>query len=729
MSFLSSVSGKDKNIKIGYAFGFGIHMGAVRGPVDQLVQIKVGGKTAWSGSVSDNTSFDINKPNLFGGDKGEGGIDGRFHVMMGASDQTVNASLASMLGGIVPAFRGVVTFFFDGWVTALNPYPKQWSFRLRRHSAGWDGSVWYPEKALITLTDPETGGSIHAMNPAHILYELETNRDWGRGRARSRLDDDSFRAAADQCYAEGLGLCLRWNRSDSIANFANSVISHMGGNLFTSRVNGLRKLTLARDDYDPELIPHFTPESGLLEIAEDDNSTTSDAINEVRVSWRNPIDNTNRMVRERNLAGVVATGGRVVTEEVSYVGLPTYELASRVAKRDLRAKGIAKKWDLVLDRRARDIEPGQVFKFSHPGRGLSEVVVRAARIQDKGKITITAVLDVFGLPNTSFTNVVPSGWIPPNTTPQTVTTRRLREATWRDLVLAMDAPNLELVSASAGYALVLAARPTSLSLNYDLQSRVGSAEWTTKAAGDFCPSALLVGDLEPYETTAVMVSGVDLSEVDPGTAALINDEIIRIDSIDLDTNVITFGRGCVDTVPAKHLAGDRIWFIDDLAGGDPNAYTATTTLNIRLLTNTSSDQLDPALAASDSIMLAARHSKPYPPGNLVVNAVAWPSAVSADINVEWAHRDAKLQADQLIDTTEDDIGPEVGTTYDVRLYNDGTNALLVSHVDITGNSDTILEGELAGLDGVTMRLEVNSKLSGQESTFRQIRVFTWTATP
>ncbi len=717
--------GKNKSIKIGYEYYFGIHMGLGRGPVDEITHIKVGDKTAWQGSVTGNTSVYINKSKLFGGEKGEGGIKGTLNFFFGEPDQSVHSGLASMLGGLVPAFRGVTTLYYNGLVTAMNPYPKPWAVRKNRTLKGWDGEVWYPEKAMILLTDSETGGQIKAMNPAHILYQLETDRDWGRGKPRSRIDDTAYRAAADKLYDEGFGLCLRWVKTDSIANFGSSVLAHIGGNLFSSRTTGLRKLTLVRDDYDPDSLPHFTPDTGLLEVVEDDNSTTSDAVNEVRVSWRNPIDKSDRTVRERNLAGVRAAGGRVLTANVDYIGLPTQELAARVAKRDLRAKGNAKRWKLVLDRRARDIEPGQAFKFSDPNRGLSNVVVRAGRIEDEGRITITAVLDVFGLPSATFSSPVPSGWIPPDTTPQSVTTRRLVEATWRDLILGLDAANLAEVSDSAGYIRTLAERPTSLALNYDIQSRIGVAEWLTKDSGDFCPSAVLVAGIDPDETTATLSGGVDLSLVEAGSAAQIGNEIIRIDSIDLETNVITFGRGCVDTVPAIHLAGDRVWFVDDLVGADPTPYTASTSVDVRLITNTSSDQLDPALAGIDTLTITARHNKPFPPANLQINSLTWPATIDGDIAITWAHRDRELIADQLVDTTTGDIGPEPGTTYDVVLFNNSTDAVIATHADIAGTSDTILETELTGIDGVEVRLEVYSKRGGIESLYRQTAVFTW----
>jgi hypothetical protein len=133
----------------GYRYYLGIHMGLNLDECDEIVEIKVADRTAWSGSVTTNTTITIDAPELFGGDKAEGGIVGTLDVMMGGADQPVNDRLAAMLGGIVPAFRGKTTLFYDGQVSAINPYPKPWSVRRRRNLKGWDGAVWYPEKAII----------------------------------------------------------------------------------------------------------------------------------------------------------------------------------------------------------------------------------------------------------------------------------------------------------------------------------------------------------------------------------------------------------------------------------------------------------------------------------------------------------------------------------------------------------------------------------------------------
>lgn len=680
--------GSKKAVKVGYRYLFGIHMGVGKA-IDELVEIKVGEKRAWSGSVTSNQTININAPELFGGDNGEGGIKGTLDVMMGAPDQPLNGRLAAMLGGLVPAFRGVCTLFYDGLVTSLNPYPKAWTFRVRRALKGWDGAVWYPERCVIDMAS----GAIKAMNPAHIIYECLTNRDWGGGMDRSRIDDASFRAAATTLHAEGFGLCLRWVRQDSLSTFVSHVLDHIGGNLFVSRRTGLFELTLVRDDYDPELLPLFDEDSGLLSIMEDDNAATAGAANEVIIKWRSPIDNTNRQKRERNLAAIQGAG-QILSTTIEYPGIPTDELAGRVAVRDLRARSVGlKRFKVQLDRRGRDIKPGGAFRIRSLSRGIEMMVVRAGRFEDgtlgSGAITVTAVQDVFGLPATSMTPPQPPGWVPPNTTPAAATVRRLTEVTWRDLVQTVDPANVALFDQTSAFIAALALKPTPLSLGFGIESRVGTAAFTSAESGDFCPSGLLVGAIGRTETSIQLTSVESIDLVEVGTAALIDDEIVRVVAVDLGTLVVTIARGCVDTVPAAHTAGARVWFFDDYAGADPTEYSAGVSVQMRLRTITSSGMLAPELAPIDTLSLVGRQALPYPPGRLLIGGASYPASVVGDVVASWAHRDRIVQADQLIDTTTGDIGPEPGTTYSCRLLRADNSSVLASQTGISGTTATL----------------------------------------
>ncbi|MDU0512218.1 hypothetical protein Q8X32_32470, partial [Pseudomonas aeruginosa] len=370
------MGGRSKAQTVGFRYLMGILMGFARGPLDELVEIKAGDRTAWKGSVKSNQTIQINAGELFGGDKAEGGIVGPLDVMFGAPDQPVNPRLAAMVGGLVPAFRGVTTAFFDGQLCAMNKYPKAWMSRWRRALNGWDGGTWYPEKAVISLA----GDQVKAMNPAHILFECQTNRDWGRGKDRGLLDQASYRKAADTLFAEGFGLCLKFRVADELDNFEQTVLDHIGATQFLSRSTGLWTLRLIRDDYDVATLPVFDEDSGLLGIDEDSITALDGTANQFVVVWHDPITNTDRRARAKN-AGAIRAAGGVITTTKEYPGLPTGELAGRVAARDCNVSTSAiRKLQVRLDRRAYALNPGDVFCVRSRKRGIELIVLRAGKI-------------------------------------------------------------------------------------------------------------------------------------------------------------------------------------------------------------------------------------------------------------------------------------------------------------------------------------------------------------
>jgi hypothetical protein len=73
-----------------------------------------------------------------------------------------------------------------------------------------------------------------------------------------------------------------------------------------------------------------------------------------------------------------------------------------------------------------------------------------------------------------------------------------------------------------------------------------------------------------------------------------------------------------------------------------------------------------------------------------INTSAYPESIGGSdaLTVSWSHRDRQLQtAGTLQDTTETDIGPEAGTTYTLRIY-DEDDTLIRTYSGITGTSQT-----------------------------------------
>ncbi len=689
------MGGRSKAQTVGYRYYMDLHMGLGRGPLDELVEIRVADKTAWTGSVTASGQIRIEAGGLFGGDSGEGGIEGTLDVLMGEPTQGVHAKLQALAGGLVSAFRGRATLFYSGLLSSMNPYPKAWKMRVRRALKGWDGDVWYPEKCVIALQDA-SGRPIRAMNPAHIIYECLTNTQWSRGIPRSRLDDASFRAAADQLFAEGFGLCLRWNRESSVNEFIQVVLDHIGGARYIDRKTGLMVLKLIRDDYQVEDLPLFTPDTGLLSITDDDNSSSASSANQVIGTWHDPITDEDGTVRVNNLANIAATGS-VASTKVDYPGIPTQALAVRVVSRDLRAFSAGvKRFKLQLDRRGW-VYPGAVFRVSVPARGLANLVLRAGRVDEDektGKITVTAVLDIFGLPATSYIQRQGSDFIPPNRVPQTVATRRLQEVNYRDLVAGVSEANLETLDPTSGFLSALAVRPNGLSLAYALRTRVGGAAFAEVDVGAWCPTGLLATAIEPLTRQITLTQLIDLELVSPGSPALIEDEIVRVDALDVASGRVSLARGCVDTVPTRHPAGTRVWFYAQFPAIDPIERGVGLTVEAQLLTRTSAGELNPALASSDRLTFAQRQYRPYPPGNLLINNTALGvTRISGGFRLDWTHRDRLLQADQLLPHDAGNVGPESGTTYTLRIYNGTTLRRTVA--GLTGTAWTYAAGDAA----------------------------------
>ena len=198
-------SSKSQEQTIGYKYFLGIHKILCHGPVDKITKFFVGERTAHEQEITYTpgqsiVNVDINSPELFGGEKKEGGVQGSLDVMFGASDQIQNSYLQSQLGTNIPAFRGVVSLVVKQmYLSAMSPYPKSWWAEVVNTSFGG----WYSEKSNVI-----SGGTDGSANGAHIIREAFVNQDWGMGYPITQPDDTTCREVADTLYDENFGLSL-----------------------------------------------------------------------------------------------------------------------------------------------------------------------------------------------------------------------------------------------------------------------------------------------------------------------------------------------------------------------------------------------------------------------------------------------------------------------------------------------------------------------------------------
>lgn len=769
---------KGGSVTVGYRYYWDIHSGLGRGPVDEIVELRIDDKSAYVGKPGELThsqAIYIDKPNLFGGENtgGEGGIQGRMEILMGEPDQKPSKMLVNLLKGIlnpalssgsgwlarkrrkkgyddehnkfysngpiiegelaqddmIPGFRGIVTTVFSGLISCYNAYPKKHSYRVRRALKGWfNGTVWYPEKCKILLRNDtlkikgldkeqeENVRQIHAMNPAHILVECATNKSWGGKKDLTDLDLDSYKKAADTLYEEGFGLCLRYNRQGSIKEFMQQVIDHIGAVQYDNVETGKQAIRLLRNDYNPDDLPTFHYDNGILNVQDDDSSATDTTANQIVVKWRDPVTNREDQAIANNIASVQMHG--VIAKTVEYKGVPTFDLAARLAQRDLEMVASSlTRLKIVFDMRASELKHGDVFKVHLPDRGIESVIFRVTGIENgnEGEFIVTCMQDVFGLPAANYsTQKSESLYVPPDYTAKPIDEARLLEVPYHVLPLVLSEAEFAFVKPTDCFVWSLATQPSALSVGYEMLVDAG-AGYAQTATGSFTPSIKLAEPATAYQTTLKFKLEGDYAALQHAEAVMIDDEIIRIDSVDFKAGTMTVGRGCADTIPQAHKANTIVWCYLLAAGTDETRYTVNEALKAKLLTRTQIETLSEDAASVLTLTTQQRQARPYPPANVKVDgAFVDKIANGSAFTLTWVHRDRDIQADQLIAHTEDSTTLGQGVSYKIDLI-DGNNIVR----SITTDSTTFVYPDNGAIASEKFnKVELYSHKNGLSSLYR-----------
>jgi len=146
--------GKSNSIVTGYHYRPAMHWGLGRGPFDAYLAWTVADKFAFKGELTASGTVTVSKPNLFGGQKDQGGVEGTLEIMFGEADQMPNSYLASTFGPQQPAWRGLTTAVWRGGrYGANNPYAQKNASKIRKILKGWDNDdPWYPETAEVPVS-------------------------------------------------------------------------------------------------------------------------------------------------------------------------------------------------------------------------------------------------------------------------------------------------------------------------------------------------------------------------------------------------------------------------------------------------------------------------------------------------------------------------------------------------------------------------------------------------
>lgn len=530
-----------------------------------------------------------------------------------------------------------------------------------------------------------TGVPLVGINPAHLLYYLRTDGEKG-AEPVANINEASLHAAADRLYGEGFGLCqvVYDPQQDTPDSMTERVCRIIGGSFERSLVDGQWYLDLARGDYDVESLP-IMGDDDILEFRRQP-TTLHGVTNSLAVRYFDPARKETIITPAVRSLGLIRAFGEV-HETLDFPEVPTADLALTVAERELRARITPSETFEVVTRPRRDLvglRRSQYFRLQSPKRGIADMVCivgeKDAGTLRSGAIRWKVAQDIYGHPETTYVEVEHGVDVRPPQVPTPIDEARAFEAPYIGVVAGLQRAELEALPDDVGFLFGVAARP-SHGLDYTMAVREEGGDFAPVANGEWCPTAttseaIPKGDI-PVVVLLETVRGLD--RVPVGSAVLMGEEILRLDNKELDPPQVTLARGCADTVAWQHEAGSRMWFLGDDMAVDSTEYTDGESVDVKFLTNTGSQQLALEAAPTVPVSFAGRQARPYPPARLRIDGQLGPDYSGTALDggeITWAHRDRLAQADQLIDASIGDIGPEPGVAYRIDIHAEARNGIV-----------------------------------------------------
>lgn len=235
---------------------------------------------------------------------------------------------------------------------------------------------------------------------------------------------------------------------------------------------------------------------------------------------------------------------------------------------------------------------------------------------------------------------------------------------------------------------------------------MANSDYTVTGAGAFCQNARLLSPITELQTTFEIDEYRALNIEDPvaGDPVMLDDEIMVI--VSFTSTSITVGRGCADTIPQAHDADSTLWFFQASTGSDAQEYAATETIAVKVLPKTATVQVPIEGSPPNEVQFNFRFARPYAPGLVKINDRLFVKSERLEqgndpLTVTWVHRDRIVQSDQMVHHNEASVGPEVGTTYTLKVYK-ADNTLVHTDAGVTGTSWSYTHAQAVTDFGITL---------------------------
>ncbi len=308
----------------------------------------------------------------------------------GNSSQTMVGSMleGSMVAdgvdaALIPGMRGYCTFHVDSMGRSTSTMP----------TLSFDVSC-YPS---VSLDHTSIGAE---ANPADVLYDILKSPFGKLNMDNTRVDYETFRAAAEQLRIEAHGYSRAIEETTTANEVIADILRQIDAVMYEDPINSQVKLRLIRNDYvigDTLLITPNTCKKLTTPAA---GGWTGRA-NKVRVIFTDRNANyEDGSATAQNQANAFGQDGDVEEVVLHFPGVCTQELANVIAARELSAlsrpifKCIA-----IVDRTFLRVVPGDVVRLTWPKWHISGMLMRVAGVTrgtlENGDIELQLIQDFF----------------------------------------------------------------------------------------------------------------------------------------------------------------------------------------------------------------------------------------------------------------------------------------------------------------------------------------------
>jgi hypothetical protein len=451
--------------------------------------------------------------------------------------------------------------------------------------------------------------------------------------------------------------------------------------------------------------PESFDENHIIAIEEFARPSYGEVINQVTVNWWDKINSKSRPAMAQDIALIEKQSNNIIELNLNHYGVCNAALANKIAERELKlASSMLASMRIRCTRQMSHLKPNDVFKLSWAELGIVQMIVRVIDVDygslQKSEVYMTCLEDAFSTAETVYENPPESEWSDPVNDALNIANIDIIETPY--WILVNDIENQSVVDTTypdvSGFLLLAVAPPTLDSLDFEifLQQSAGLPFNSEGIAAFALNATLTIGMFEEAQNVTIDIEnefGLDL--VSDDSYAVIGNEMVKVVSVDSDNDQITVERGVFDTVPEAHALGDFVYFIGDGYVNIEAEYTDGDQPAFKILPRTGNGQLlESSASTQNADILDSRFIRPYPPGNLKFNAESYPTYLSTKITggfeITWSHRD-RTDATQVgtivLHTDATDYGPEAGTTYTIKIYDEDDNLART----VTSISGTVYE--------------------------------------